>query len=100
MLWVLIRIASASLSLNYPQIPSLSGLLVQTIFVQFVFCTKLFTEKHVHFTTLDEVMTLILFKFLYCSFYDKKKKKEKKKGYSKCSKNFNTLFLFLQNVYK
>ena len=74
MFWVLIRIASASLSLNYPQIPSLSGLLVQTIFVQFVFCTKLFTEKHVHFTTPDEVMTLILFKFLYCSFYEKKKK--------------------------
>ena len=55
--------------------------------VQFVFCTHLFTEKHVHFTTPDDVTTLILFKFLCCSFYDKKE-------YSKCSKNLNTLFFF------
>ena len=40
----------------------------------FIFCTQLFTEKHVYFTSSDDVMTLILFKFLYCSFYDKKKK--------------------------
>ena len=40
--------------------------------MQFVFCRQLFnTEKHVHFTTPDDVMTLILFKFLYCSFYEK-----------------------------
>ena len=36
---------------------------------------QLFTEKHVHFTIPDDVMTLVLFKFLYCSFYEKKKKK-------------------------
>ena len=30
-------------------------------------------------TSPDDVMTLILFKFLYCSFYDKKKKKKIKK---------------------
>ena len=41
--------------------------------MQFVFCTQLFTEKHVHITTPDYVMTLILLKFLCCSFYDKKK---------------------------
>ena len=54
--------------------------------MQFVFCTQIFTEKHVHFTTPDDVMAQILFKFLYCSFYDKKKKE-----YSKCSKSLNTL---------
>ena len=57
---------------------------MRTILVLFVICTQLVTEKHVHFTTPDDVMTLILFKFLYCSFYEKKKKKKKKK-YSKCS---------------
>ena len=65
--------------------------------MQFVFCT------HVHFTTPDDVMTLLLFKFLCCCFYDKNE-------YSKCSKNLNTLFFFffffsfvfffLQNAYK
>ena len=43
----------------------------------------------------DDVMTLILFKFLYRRFYDQKKKKKKKKEkkeYSKCSKNLNTMF--------
>ena len=49
-----------------------------TIFVQFVFCTQLSTENHVHFTTPDDFMTLILFKFLYSSFYAKKKKKKEK----------------------
>ena len=45
----------------------------------------LLTEKHAHFTTPDDVMTLILFKFLYCS----------QKEYSKClKKKLNTLFLF------
>ena len=39
-------------------------------------------------------MTLILFKFLYCSFYEKKKKN------SKYSKYFNKMFLFLQNAYQ
>ena len=43
------------------------------MFVQLVFCTQLLTEKPVQFTTPDDVMTLILFKFLYCSFYDKKR---------------------------
>ena len=47
--------------------------------MQCVFCTQLFTEKHVHFNTPDDVMTPILLKFLYCSFYDKEKKKNKKK---------------------
>ena len=46
--------------------------------MQFVFCTQLFTEKHFHFTTPDDVMTLILFKFVYCSFYEKKKEEKKK----------------------
>ena len=45
--------------------------------MQFVVCTQLFNEKHVQFTTPDDVMTLILFKFLYFSFYDKKKKKKR-----------------------
>ena len=62
--------------------------------MQFVFCTQLFTEKHVHFTTPDDVMTLILFKFLCCSFYDITKE------YSKCSKNLNTLFFVSTNAYK
>ena len=62
--------------------------------MQFVFCTQLFTDKHVHFTTPDDVMTLILFKFLCCTFYDKKKE------YSKCSKNINTLFFASKNAYK
>ena len=55
--------------------------------MQLVFCTQVFTEQHVHFTTPDDVMTLILFKFLYCSFYGKKKEE-----YSKCSKHLNKLF--------
>ena len=42
--------------------------------MQLVVRAQLFTEKHVHFTIPDDVMTLILFKFLYCSFYDKTKK--------------------------
>ena len=46
------------------------------MFVQLVFCTQLFTEKYVHFTTPDDTMTLILFNFLYCSFYDQKKKRK------------------------
>ena len=42
--------------------------------MQFVFCTQLYTEVHVHFTTPGDVITLlILFKFLSCSFYDEKK---------------------------
>ena len=55
-----------------------------------LFCTQLFTEKHVHFTTSDDVMKLILFKFLYCSFNDKKNKTKKKN--IKCSKNLNNFF--------
>ena len=55
--------------------------------MQLVFCTQLFTETLVDFTTPDDVMTLILFKFLYCSFYEKKKNE-----YSLCSKNLNKLF--------
>ena len=35
---------------------------------------NLYTEKHVHFTTPEDVMILILFKFLYCSFMTKKSK--------------------------
>ena len=61
--------------------------------MQFVFCTQLFTEKHVHITTPDYVMTLILFKFLWCSFYDKKKKEYR--NMCKCSKDLNTLFFLL-----
>ena len=42
-----------------------------------------FTEKHfcllLKSTTPGDAMALILFKFLYCSFYDRKE-------YSKCSK--------------
>ena len=62
--------------------------------MQFVFCTQLFTKKHVYFTTPDDVMTLTLFKCLYCNFYDKKEK------YSKCYKISTHCFLFLQNAYK
>ena len=70
------------------------------LLAQFVFCTQLFTGKHVHFTTpvmsftvtLDTVViNQILFKFLYYSFYDPKK-------YSKCSKNLNTLFFFFYKI--
>ena len=45
------------------------------------------------FTTPDDVLTLILFKFLYCRFFGQKKKKKKKN-------TLNTLFLFLQNAYE
>ena len=76
-------------------------------FVFFFYC---FFFKHVHFTSPDDVMTLILFKFLYCSFYDKKQKTNNE--YSKCSKILNTSFFvclfvclfvflfFLQNASK
>ena len=62
--------------------------------MQFVFCTQLFTKKHVHFTIPDDVMTLILFKFLYCCFYDRKKNTviDLKISTHCC--------LFLQNAYK
>ena len=61
--------------------------------MQFVFCTQLFTEKHVHFTAPNDVMTLILFKLWYCSFYDKEE-------YSNGSKISTQCLLFLQNAYK
>ena len=50
--------------------------------MQFVFCTQLCTEKHVHFATPDDVMALILFNFFTVVFYDKKKER---KEYSKCT---------------
>ena len=63
--------------------------------MQLVFCTRVCTEQHIHFTTPDDVMTLILFKFLYCSFYDKKKEKKNTVNVLNISKN---CFLFLQNA--
>ena len=75
--------------------------------MQLVFCTQLFTEKHVYFTTPDDVMTLILFKFLYCSFMTKnktKQKKKKKKNNNKKTVNVlkvsTNCFLFLQIAYQ
>ena len=62
--------------------------------MQFVFCTQLFTEKHVQFTIPYDVMTLILFKSLYYSFYDKKK------NTLNALKISTHVFLFLQNAYK
>ena len=59
--------------------------------MHFFFCTQLFTEKHVHFTTPDDVMKLILFKFLYYSFYEKKNTVNVLKISTHC-------FLFLQAV--
>ena len=65
--------------------------------MQFVFCTELFIEKHLHFTTPADVTTLILFHFWYCSFYDKstvvfmtKNKKEQKKQKKKTNKKNKT----------
>ena len=62
--------------------------------MQFVFCSQLFTEKHVHFTTTDDVMTLILFEFLYCSYYEKKKKKKNTVNVLKISTHFFLSFFF------
>ena len=48
-----------------------------------------------------DVVTLILFKFLYCSFYDKKKKKKKKTTTTvNVLKIWTQCFLFLQNASK
>ena len=66
--------------------------------MQIVFCTQLFTEKHVHFTTPDDVMTLILFKFLYCSSYDKKKKKKDTVKILKISTIFFCFYKMLINA--
>ena len=68
-----------------------------------------FFFKHVHFTTPDDVTTLILFKFLYCSFYDKKKNKKQTMNTVNVLKFSTHRFLFvclfvclffLQNVSK
>ena len=59
-----------------------------------------FYEKPFLCNTLDDVMTRILFKFLYCSFYDNKKKRKKKRILKMFLKSQHIVFLFLQNAYK
>ena len=59
---------------------------------------SLFTEKHIHFTTPDDVMTLVLFKFLFCSFYDKRKERKKKKNTINVLKISNTLCFVINAV--